>query len=122
MDDRDLARLFSVMRVSAGGVMFMAPKWSLRVWTGAPVASTEATMAARGLGARDVAIGLGALIAMSRGAPVRGWLEAGVTADVADAVSSVAAFRRLPFVRAALSLGVAGGAATLGWRLVDSLS
>jgi hypothetical protein len=38
------------------------------------------------LGGRDLALGLGVVIALDRGAPVRGWLEACVLADTVDLV------------------------------------
>jgi len=36
------------------------------------------------LGGRDLALGLGVVIALDRGAPVRGWLEASAMADGVD--------------------------------------
>jgi len=47
-------------------------------------------------GARDVALGAGALLALRHDAPVRGWVEAGGLADATDVVSVVLAFPRLP--------------------------
>jgi hypothetical protein len=46
---------------------------------------------ARMLGARDVALGLGTVIALDRGAPVRGWLEGSALSDAVDCVSCLRA-------------------------------
>jgi len=46
---------------------------------------------ARMVGARDLGLGLGLLIALNRGAPVRGWLEASALVDGIDATACVLA-------------------------------
>jgi hypothetical protein len=43
------------------------------------------------VGARDLGLGLGLLIALNRGAPVRGWLEASAVVDGIDATACVLA-------------------------------
>ena len=69
-------------------------------------------MLARAFGVRDLAIGLGAVIALDRGMPVRGWIEAGVLSDAVDtarACSRAAPSRgiRLP----AIAIGAGSAAA-----------
>jgi hypothetical protein len=44
---------------------------------------------ARAFGARDLAIGLGVVIALDRGAPVRGWIEAGALSDGVDTLATL---------------------------------
>ena len=69
---------------------------------------------ARMLGARDLALGLGTVIALDRGAPVRGWLEGSALADTVDCVACVLAresMSRSAFVAAA---GLGGVSAILG--------
>jgi hypothetical protein len=66
------------------------------------------------LGGRDIALGLGPVIAIDRGAPVRGWLEAAVLSDTVDLVGALVAhdeFSPAAFVGTAAS---AGAAAALG--------
>jgi hypothetical protein len=46
---------------------------------------------ARMVGARDLGLGLGLLIALNRGAPVRGWLEASAVVDGIDTVACLLA-------------------------------
>jgi hypothetical protein len=48
------------------------------------------------MGARDLALGLGAILAMRHDAPVRGWVEAGGLADAGDLAATLLAWRSLP--------------------------
>ncbi len=50
----------------------------------------------RAMGGRDLALGLGAVLAMMHDAPARGWIEAGALADAADVLATVLAWRELP--------------------------
>lgn len=52
-------------------------------------------MLARMTGARDIALGLGTLVAIDKGAPVRGWLEGSALADAVDCISAVIARKQL---------------------------
>jgi hypothetical protein len=70
---------------------------------------------ARSLGSRDIALGLGAILAMDRGAPSRGWLEAGGLADAGDLLATLIAFRSLPrFGRWTTLLVISGAVAAAG--------
>ncbi len=53
-------------------------------------------MLASALGARDVALGLGVLLAMKNDAPVRGWLEGAALADTVDFAATLAAGSGIP--------------------------
>jgi hypothetical protein len=95
-----------------------APGLALRLWPGR-TSSTDADSAllklmARSTGGRDIGLGVGALLAMSHDAPVRGWLEAGMLADAVDAAAIALAFRHLPRGKAVLMLGAALGTAAVG--------
>jgi hypothetical protein len=61
------------------------------------------------VGARDLALGLGVLVALKRGAPVRGWLEASAVVDGVDATACVLAREH---IRTSVFPGVLGLAAT----------
>lgn len=75
-----------------------APALAARGWIG-DVASTPGTRAlARGFGMRDVAIGAGALAALSGEGRVRDWMLAGAAADAADLAATVLARRELPWL------------------------
>jgi hypothetical protein len=70
---------------------------------------------ARSFGIRDVALGMGAILAMDRGAPSRGWLEAGGLADAGDLLATLLAFRSLPrFGRWTMLLAIGGAVAATG--------
>jgi hypothetical protein len=72
----------------------------------------------RALGARDIALGLGALTALQRPATEPGsacaWVAAGALSDALDVVASLSSWRELPRVSRWLVAGSAGGAALVG--------
>ncbi len=79
-----LALLTAAGRVGIGAALTLAAPRAWRALTGrAPV--SETVLAVRMMGARDLVLGLGALLAARRGRPTRGWLEASAVADAADA-------------------------------------
>jgi hypothetical protein len=121
MNDRELAQALSLGRLSAGFLLFVAPKRAVRAWLGDSEPSPSACVAARSLGARDMAIAIGTLIALDKETEVRGWLEAGVMADAADGVGVLAAWRHVPPLRRILLLCTSGGATVLGMRLAAAL-
>lgn len=83
-------------RVALGAALALAPRRLGRVWLGSAVDDRATRVAVRSMGARDAVIGAGALMAARRGAPVRGWLEAGAAADGADLLASLLGGSRLP--------------------------
>ena len=121
----DVVKAVAFGRIGLGVGYALAPGPALRAWPGRP-ASTDADgallrMMARHTGGRDIGLGLGALFALRHGSPVRGWLEAAMLADVADAVAILLAFRHLPRTRAVLMLGAALGTAAAGQRLARAV-
>ncbi|MDQ4132272.1 MAG: hypothetical protein M3179_03495 [Actinomycetota bacterium] len=115
------AQAFAIARIGIGAGLLVLPRTLLRPWVGSDASTPGAVFLARGMGGRDVALGLGLLLAAHRNAPVRGWLEAGMLADGTDAVSSLLAARHLPngggwVMAAAAVVGVAAGR-----RLVSAL-
>jgi hypothetical protein len=73
------------------------------------------------MGGRDLALGLGLLVALENDGEVSRWLEAGAVADASDALATLGAARELPFWRLAPLLAVTGGAALLGITLAAEL-
>lgn len=100
-------------RIAIGVGATVAPSAGARFQFGA--APPALTMTVRMLGARDLALGVGALIAMGHGgAPLRLWTQAGVLADAVDALA-FARTGRLADVRGArLTTAVATAAAICG--------
>ncbi len=112
-------------RVALGASYLLTPGLALRMWPGgAPAAGADGAllrMMARSTGGRDIGLGLGALLALKHGSPVRGWLEAAMLADVADAAAIAVAFRHLPRAKAVLMLGAALGTAAAGRKLASAI-
>jgi hypothetical protein len=99
------------------------PALPLAPWVGASRRDPSVRLLARALGGRDLALGLGALLALRSNGPVREWVDAGGFADVGDVVVTLAAFTTLPrwgrwFVLAAASGGVV--TAGLASRALDA--
>lgn len=110
-------------RMAFGAAFLLAPGLAARGWVGDDATRPSVKVITRALGARDLAIGLGIVIAIDRGAPVRGWLEASALSDGVDFLATVIGGRALPpagrfgvIALAAASAGVAGWLA----RIVDS--
>jgi len=120
MEEKELARLLGLVRIAAGAALFLTPKLAARSWTGERTESTTAGLAIRGMGARDVALGVGLVIAIERDAPVRGWLEAGVLSDGADAVGTLMNWRAMSNVRSLFWFATEVSTAVLGMRLARS--
>jgi hypothetical protein len=114
--DKDRARQLAASvawgRIALGVTAILTPSIPLRPWVGREVAwRPRAKLLARALGARDVALGLGVVLALRHDAPVRGWVEGGGLADTGDAVATLLAFRTLPPLGRWAVLGAATGAA-----------
>lgn len=117
------ARGLAAARAAAGVALVAAPDATTRRWLGtASEGDPGRQTAVRGLGARDVVLGVGMLAALRSGNGVRQaarWLEAGIVADLADAASTALAEdldtpKALPL---AIALGAAGLGAAIRSRL-----
>ena len=121
LDDRDLARMLGLGRIALGIASFLAPTRFARMWTGERSDAAITPMAIRGLGARDVAIGVGLLNAIENGGAAKGWLEASALSDASDAFATLAEWGRLPGWRRLGLFGLEVGSALLGLRLAADL-
>jgi hypothetical protein len=109
-------------RIAFGLGFLLLPTLTGRMWVGPDAGRTGTKLFIRAMGARDLAIGLGVVIAIDRGAPVRGWLEASTLADLADFAATLIAREELPESAVPPALAIAGGSAAIGaWlsRAVD---
>ncbi|HET9443185.1 MAG TPA: hypothetical protein VFO65_07665 [Acidimicrobiales bacterium] len=96
-DARRFALWQAYGRIGLGVTAFVAPRLPAAPWVGAGDARRPSvTLMARALGARDVALGVGPVLAARHGAPVRGWVEAGGRADAGDLVATLLEWRSLP--------------------------
>jgi hypothetical protein len=79
-----------------GGLLIAAPALGARGWIGDDARRPAVKVLGRALGVRDAALGLGIAVAIDRGAPVRGWLEAAAVSDAVDLVATLAARDAIP--------------------------
>jgi hypothetical protein len=109
---RDQAvRVLAWGRIAVGIVAFAAPTLLARPWVGKDAGRASTRTLARALGARDVALGVGTLLAQRHRSPVRGWLEASALSDAGDVVATIAGWGSRPrFGRLAVLAAAAGGA------------
>ncbi len=107
------------MRVVIGTVLVVAPGAAGRRWIGDAATDPRVKVAVRGLGARDLALGLGALRALDRGEPARGWVQLAAVGDATDAVSGVLGIRSLGLARGLATITSAAAAAALGFTAAD---
>lgn len=114
MEDATVALSLARSRIAFGAAAVLAPRLAARVMGAGRTPTGTTVLLARMVGGRDVALGLGTVIAVDRGKPVRGWLEGSALADSVDCVACLLARSELPpnVVRATVSL--AGAAAIAG--------
>jgi hypothetical protein len=107
-----IARFVAAGRIGFGVALIVAPERATSLWLGSDAGRPGARVLTRGLGARDVALGVGALAAADF--QLQPWVAGAVVADTADLVATVAAGESLPLTGRALVGAVAAGGAVLG--------
>lgn len=120
MDDAALALTLARARIAIGVAAVAAPGFASRALSGRSASGIEPLLA-RMLGARDVTLGLGTVIALDRGAPVRGWLEASAVSDAADCLSSLLARSRMSKLAFGATVALAAASAVTGAFLATRL-
>jgi hypothetical protein len=121
MDDAKLALLLARGRIAIGVAMVVAPGLVARRMSATSTAYGLELPFARMIGARDLALGLGIVVALDRGAPVRGWLEGAALADTADCFASLAARKQLGRGGLIGTVGLASISAVVGAVLARRL-
>ena len=117
MDPRERALLHARARIAVGAAFVLFPALAGRMWIGSDAGRRPVKVLARAFGARDLAIGLGVVIALDRGAPVRGWIEAGALSDTIDTAASLLAGGSIhPAIRW-LAIAVGASSAAVGVAL-----
>jgi hypothetical protein len=91
MEGRNLAVSLASARIAIGVVSLLAPGLVGRTMTARAGSEGGTRLFARMVGARDLGLGLGVLVALDHGAPVRGWLEASAVVDGIDAAACLLA-------------------------------
>jgi hypothetical protein len=121
MEARDLAVGLAGGRIAIGVMSLLAPGLVGGTMTGPDGSTGGARLFVRMLGARDLGLGVGVLIALDRGAPVRGWLEASAVVDGIDAAACVLARPHLRPSVFPVAVGLAAGGAVLSAWLAREL-
>jgi hypothetical protein len=115
---RYAATAVAAARVGLGVAALVRPSVPARPWVGSAADELGAEVFGRALGARDLALGLGALAATrgASGAPraAAAWYAAGALSDALDAAVTVTTWDRLPRFTRWLVAASAGGAAVAG--------
>ena len=115
---RASARAVAAGRVALGLTALAWPAGPARPWVGTAGDDLAVRVLARALGARDLALGLGALAALRHppGEPgaAGAWVAAGALSDALDVVASLLSWRELPRTGRWLVIASAGGAALTG--------
>jgi hypothetical protein len=90
----------------------VAPRLGTATWVGRPRRSAPAAVLGRAVGARDFAIGAGALA--TSGDAQRAWLAAGVLCDAVDLVATLIDRDELPDTAVPMIVAAAGAGIALG--------
>jgi hypothetical protein len=114
-----LAIGFGAGRALVGVALLAAPAPIARSWVGAD--DTPATVLARSLGARDLVIGAGLVLAAARGGDPARWLAGGVLADSVDGIFTLAAGDGIPRNGRVATTALAGGSALFGAWLARAI-
>lgn len=121
MDPRLLIRMLAYARIGLGIALFAAPRTTARRWLRREV-SPAAGVLARGLGARDIVVGVGMLVTVDDGDDIDRWMDAGITADLADTAAALMARDDLEPRTVAGTMAVTLGAAGAGLALERALT
>jgi len=105
---RTLATALAVNRVLFGAGFLVAPERSARSWISIDAATGGGRLMTRATGARDLALGVGALHALRSGADARPWFTAHLVSDATDFLATWAERREFPTVSVAFALTMAG--------------
>lgn len=119
MSPRLVAGIIAVGRAVLGIALLLAPDRVSSRWLG--TTSEPVRILTRGLGARDLALGVATIAALQRRGDARRWAAVAVVADGADAVANVAAGDRIPPAGRWGTAALAGGSALVGVWLVRAL-
>ena len=116
MEARDLAAGLAGGRIAIGVVSLLAPGLVGRAMIGPDGDSGGTRLFLRVVGARDLALGVGVLVALDRNGPVRGWLRASTVVDGLDAAGCLLARHQLRrTVFPAATAAATSGALISGW-------
>jgi hypothetical protein len=108
---------FALARIAFGAGLIVAPQRVASGWLAADAKRAPTQVAVRGLGARDVALAAGLVLAARRGEDARPWLAGCIACDVADIAATLAAGAALPARARWGTVVLAGTGAAIGIAL-----
>ena len=121
MEAETLAMSVARCRIAIGLAAVAIPNAAVRAIGADSKSGGLAPLLACMLGGRDIALGLGTVVALDHGAPVRGWLEGSALADTVDCVASVIARENMTPRAFRATAGLAAASAILGVLLARRL-
>jgi hypothetical protein len=101
------------LRIAYGAGLVAAPSRLGRRWLGPAANGAPTQVPLRALGAREMILHAGAIIAAVRGAPLRPWLAGSIVGDLSDLAATVAGRDQLPKGSATATLVVGGSSALI---------
>jgi len=112
---KSAATAVSIARAAFGVAMVAAPQRIAQAWIGDDGLSVRVGVLARSIGARDIALGGGATLALLRGNrdAARAWLVGQCLSDLVDLAGTLAVRDRLPARGVAQTAALAGASAAI---------
>jgi hypothetical protein len=118
---RAIAAAIAAGRALFGIALLIAPGPVAQRWLGSEADRPAAQELLRGIGARDLVLGTGALVNLREGGSPAPWVAAAALADGADAVAAVAVGDGIPKAGRWATIVVAGALAMAGAALARAL-
>lgn len=115
-----LVTLYAIGRLAFGVAGLAAPLPAGRALAGDGAAAPDAQAFLRGMGGREIGLGIGLLTTIRTAGPTRPWVIAGVLADASDIAGIAGAWQHMPPAKRWLGLGMAGAAAGAGAFLLTT--
>jgi len=113
MEPRTVGTAVSATRIAFGAGLMLAPPRFVRSWTGPGASRRPARVVGRALGARELAIGIGGVLAARAGEPaeLRRWFALGALPEALDVVFTLTDGPRTPSRLAGAAMAAATAAA-----------
>ncbi|MDO8210091.1 hypothetical protein [Conexibacter sp. CPCC 206217] len=122
MSPRTLVTGIALGRLAIGAALVVAPRKVFGPgWIGTEAERPPAGVLLRAVGARDVALGLGTLIALKQGSSLEPWVLGATIADGTDFFATLAAGQSIPAAGRAGVGALAGGSFGLQLGLLKAL-
>lgn len=102
--------VYATGRVLFGLAALISPGTTGRILAGEGGAAPDARAFLRGMGGREIGLGLGLLAMIRTDGPVQPWLVTALLADTSDVTGIVGAWPHMARSKRLLGLGTAGGA------------